>query len=81
MNGAASVTSLRQGRRATGPWSWVPVEKATTKLPSPSATTLCPGKLKVELPTEIEWSMFDGLDFDAMAKQPRKMGRPKRIPD
>ena len=34
-----------------------------------------------ELPAEIEWSMFDGLDFDAMAKQPRKMGRPKRIPD
>jgi integrase len=33
-----------------------------------------------ELPTEIDWSMFDGLDFEAMAKQPRKMGRPKRIP-
>jgi hypothetical protein len=31
-----------------------------------------------ELPGEINWSMFDGLDFDAMAKQPRKMGRPKR---
>jgi integrase len=31
-----------------------------------------------ELPNEIDWSMFDGLDFDAMAKQPRKMGRPKR---
>jgi integrase len=34
-----------------------------------------------ELPSEIDWSMFDGLDFDAMAKCPRKMGRPKRIPD
>jgi hypothetical protein len=34
-----------------------------------------------ELPTEIKWSMFDGLDFDAMAKCPRKMGRPKRTPD
>jgi len=34
-----------------------------------------------ELPAEIDWSMFDGLDFDAMAKQPRKMGRPKRTPD
>ena len=34
-----------------------------------------------ELPGEIDWSMFDGLDFDAMANQPRKMGRPKRTPD
>jgi hypothetical protein len=34
-----------------------------------------------ELPSEIDWSMFDGLDFEAMAKCPRKMGRPKRIPD
>jgi hypothetical protein len=34
-----------------------------------------------ELPGEIDWSMFDGLDFDAMAKQPRKMGRPKRTPN
>jgi hypothetical protein len=34
-----------------------------------------------ELPSEIDWSMFDGLDFDAMAKQPRKMGRPKRAAD
>jgi integrase len=34
-----------------------------------------------ELPAEIDWSMFDGLDFDAMAKQPRKMGRPKRTLD
>ena len=28
-----------------------------------------------ELPGEIDWSMFDGLDFDALAKQPRKMKR------
>jgi hypothetical protein len=35
----------------------------------------------LDLPAEIDWSMFEGLDFDAMAKQPRKMGRPKRTPD
>jgi integrase len=31
-----------------------------------------------ELPKEIDWSMFEGLDFEAMASKPRNVGRPKR---
>ena len=30
-----------------------------------------------ELPKEIDWSIFEGLDFEAMASKPRKIGRPK----
>lgn len=31
-----------------------------------------------ELPKEIGWSVFEGLDFEAMASRPRAVGRPKR---
>jgi hypothetical protein len=31
-----------------------------------------------ELPKEIDWSMFEGLDFEVMASKPRTVGRPKR---
>jgi hypothetical protein len=31
-----------------------------------------------ELPKQIDWSMFEGLDFEAMASKPRKVGRPKQ---
>jgi integrase len=30
-----------------------------------------------ELPKEIDWAMFQRLDFEAMASTPRKIGRPK----
>jgi hypothetical protein len=32
-----------------------------------------------ELPKEIDWSMFEGRDFEAMASRPRAIGRPRRI--
>lgn len=38
----------------------------------------CQELANFELPKEIDWSMFEGLDFDAIARQPRKIGRPKR---
>lgn len=38
----------------------------------------CQELANFELPKEIDWSMFEGLDFDAMARQARKIGRPKR---
>jgi hypothetical protein len=31
-----------------------------------------------DLPKEIDWSIFDGLDFKAMASRQRVVGRPKR---
>jgi hypothetical protein len=31
-----------------------------------------------ELPKEIDWPMFEELDFEAMASKPRNVGRPKR---
>ncbi|KAA5595505.1 hypothetical protein [Blastochloris sulfoviridis] len=31
-----------------------------------------------DLPEEIDWTMFEGLDFEAMASRPRAVGRPKR---
>ena len=31
-----------------------------------------------ELPKQIDWAMFDGLDFEAMASKRRSGGRPKR---
>ncbi|MGY4499452.1 integrase [Bradyrhizobium sp. GM24.11] len=31
-----------------------------------------------ELPKEIDWSMFEGLAFEAMASRPRVLGRPKQ---
>ncbi|MCW5691627.1 MAG: hypothetical protein KIT48_04620 [Pseudolabrys sp.] len=30
------------------------------------------------LPKEIDWNRFKGLDFEAMARKPRQVGRPKR---
>lgn len=30
------------------------------------------------LPGEIDWKRFEGLDFEAMARKPRQIGRPKR---
>jgi hypothetical protein len=38
----------------------------------------CQELANLELPKEIDWSMFEGLDFEAMASKPRKVGRPKR---
>jgi hypothetical protein len=32
-----------------------------------------------DLPAGIDWSMFDGLDFEAMASRPRVIGRPRRV--
>lgn len=39
----------------------------------------CQELANFELPKEIDWAMFDGLDFEAMASKPRKIGRPKLI--
>lgn len=32
-----------------------------------------------ELPKEIDWTMFEALDFNAMARRPRRIGRPTRM--
>jgi hypothetical protein len=40
----------------------------------------CQELANFELPKEIDWSMFEGLDFEAMASTPRRAGRPKRQP-
>ena len=38
----------------------------------------CQELANFDLPKEIEWSMFEGLDFEAMASTSRKVGLPKR---
>jgi hypothetical protein len=39
----------------------------------------CQELANFELPKEIDWSMFEGLDFETMASRPRQVGRPKRL--
>lgn len=41
----------------------------------------CQELANLELPKEIDWSMFEGLDFEAMAARPRRIGRPQRNQD
>jgi hypothetical protein len=38
----------------------------------------CQELAHLDLPEGIDWSMFDGLDFEAMASKQRTVGRPKR---
>jgi hypothetical protein len=38
----------------------------------------CQELADLSLPPEINWDMFKGLDFEAMAAKPRKSGRPKK---
>lgn len=38
----------------------------------------CQELAKLPLPPEIDWTIFEGLDFEAMAAKPRKGGRPKK---
>lgn len=40
--------------------------------------TQCRELARFELPKEIDWSIFEGLDFEAMASKPRTVGRPRR---
>ncbi len=35
----------------------------------------CQELANFELPKEIDWSMFEGLDFEAMVSKPRTVGR------
>jgi hypothetical protein len=39
--------------------------------------TECHRLADLALPNGIAWSMFEGLDFEAMASKPRQIGRPK----
>jgi len=39
----------------------------------------CQELAKFALPAEIDWKRFEGLDFEAMARMPRKIGRPTKM--
>lgn len=65
------TTRLQMGHRASDPHAGYGMRAELRR-------KQCQELANFELPKEIDWSMFEGLDFEAMASRPRKVGRPKR---
>jgi hypothetical protein len=65
------TTRLQMGHRASDPHAGYGTRAELRR-------KQCQELANFELPKEIEWSMFEGLDFEAMASRPRTVGRPKR---
>lgn len=65
------TTRLQMGHRASDPHAGYGTRAELRR-------KQCQELANFELPKEIDWSMFEGLDFEAMASRPRQVGRPKR---
>lgn len=65
------TTRLQMGHQATDPHAGYGMRAELRR-------KQCQELANFELPREIDWSMFEGLDFEAMASRPRQVGRPKR---
>ena len=66
------TTRLQMGHRASDPHAGYGTRAELRR-------KQCQELANFELPREIDWSMFEGLDFEAMASRPRQVGRPKRL--
>ncbi|MBR0990744.1 hypothetical protein JQ580_08465 [Bradyrhizobium japonicum] len=66
-----TTTRLQMGHRASDPHAGYGTRAELRR-------KQCQELANFELPKEIDWSMFEGLDFEAMASTPRRAGRPKR---
>jgi hypothetical protein len=66
------TTRLQMGHRASDPHAGYGTRAELRR-------KQCQELANFELPKEIDWSMFEGLDFEAMASRPRTVGRPKRL--
>lgn len=66
-----TTTRLQMGHRASDPHAGYGTRAELRR-------KQCQELANFELPKEIDWSMFEGLDFEAMASRPRQVGRQKR---
>jgi hypothetical protein len=66
------TTRLQMGHRASDPHAGYGTRAELRR-------KQCQELANLDLPKEIDWSMFAGLDFEAMASRPRMVGRPKRL--
>ncbi|MGY4411306.1 hypothetical protein ACVWW4_003042 [Bradyrhizobium sp. LB7.1] len=65
------TTRLQMGHRASDPHAGYGTRAELRR-------KQCQELANFDLPKEIDWSMFEGLDFEAMASRPRQVGRRKR---